>query len=437
MYRFWQYPVFILHDLAAMACMTALLRSVRGFPERRRAVTAACCVLALLISAVNIALLGRYVTATDPDTGFTVYGLVSLVPILVLPQVILRTSKRLSSALICLALNAGMEGLFSVFGFLFGKTDVYSYHFYETVFCAAGYVLTAVFLLYGSKKSDLNAVSATVAAIPKWLYAVIIVCSFSSFFSVMGEDPELYDFALVSGVLRALSVLGIIAFAGFFVVKVFSLMAKQNRLLERMDALQDNFEKMNRSNEEIRRFRHDFRNHMIVVTSFLGANQAEAAAEYLRGIDSEYGVTERRISTGNFVVDAILSAKQAAAAETGTELSFSGMIPASGIENADLCTVVGNLVDNAVESARRFPGKRRVSVRAGVRDGRLTLTVANPVEKRVEIKNNRVRTTKADRKNHGIGLKNAEAAVKKYDGALILSCTDTEFTVDAAMKLRV
>lgn len=436
MYQLWQYPVFVLHDLLAMICMTVLLSAVRGFEARKRPLRVCVAVGSLCVSAANIAMLSRWIGWTDFDTGFLIYGGISLLPILVSPQLMLRSSRRFSSALICLALNIGAEGLFSVIGYLFDGIDGYAYHFYETVFCVAAYALITLFFVYATKNKDLKIVRSTVDLIPKWLYVIIILCSFSSFFSIMGQSPGLYSFEKVTAVLRAISVLGVILFAGYFVVRVFSLMAKQNRILLQMNMQQTNYERLLQNDEQLRRFRHDYKNHMIVVTSLLNAGLTDEAKEYLETIKVSSGMGEKKFLTGNFVADAILNNKLSLAEEFDIELSFSGVIPDQGVDHADLCTVIGNLIDNAIEGVERFPGKRYVRVRAAVRNGFLTLTVINPVEKRVPIRNNRIRTTKSDAGNHGIGLKNVAAAVKKYNGNMVLSCDDSQFTADATMFLR-
>lgn len=435
MYRFWQFPFFILHDLTAMVCMTAVLATTRGFRERKRPVTVGCFLFSAALSAADIALLPAVSRWTDPDTGILLYGALSLLPILVFPQVVLRSSRHFSSALICLAINVGMEGLFSVLGFLLEGKDRSVYHFYETLFCAAGYALVTLFLLYASRNKDLKIIRSTVELIPKWLYAVIIICSFSSFFSVMGREPGLYDFEKLSGVLRALSVFGVILFSGYFVFKVFALMATQNRFLLQLNAQQQNYERMLHSDEQLRQFRHDYKNHMLVVTSLLNAGLTDEAKDYLDQIKVTSGMSEERFRTGNIVVDAILNNKRSLAEAFDIELTFSGSVPETCIEPADLCTVIGNMVDNAIEGAKRCPGQRYIRMKAVVRGGFLTLSAVNTVAQKVTIRNNRIRTTKADAANHGIGLKNVAAVAKKYHGGMLLSCDEKEFTIDVTMRL--
>ncbi len=259
MYQVRQYPVFVLHDLAAMTCMTAVLATARGFHERNRRASVVVYALSFVLAVLNISLLPHVISVTDFDTGMLLFGGVSLVSVLVFPQIILRSSRLLSSALICLALNIGMEGLFSVVGYLLDGVGVYDYHFYETLFCTAGYALVTLFLLFASKNRDLTIIRSTVDLIPKWLYAVIIICSFSSFFSLRGNTPGLYSFEKVSGFLHVLSVFGIILFAGYFVFRVFSLMAKQNQVLLQMNVQQQNYERLLKSDEQLRQFRHDWK----------------------------------------------------------------------------------------------------------------------------------------------------------------------------------
>ena len=435
MYPFWQCAIFVLHDLIAMTCMTAVLSTTRGFRERRRPLTVCMYALSFVLASLNIGFLPKITALTDYDTGILVFGMVSLASILIFPQIILRSARHFSSALICLTVNVSMEGLFSVFGYLFDTIDDNRYRLYETAFCAAGYALTTLFLLYASKNRDLKIIRRTVDLIPKWLYVIIILCSFYSFFSVRGRAPELYNFEKVTAVLRAFSVFGVILFAGYFVVRVFALMAKQNQFLAQMSVQQQNYEKLLQSDEQLRQFRHDYKNHILVVTSLLNAGQTDEAAAYLDSIKGASGLAEKRFLTGNIVVDAILNNKNAAAEQNGITLSFSGIVPEKGADHADLCTVVGNIVDNAIENTKAFPGERYIRVSAAVRNGFLTLSETNPVAEKIPIRNNRIKTTKSDTQNHGIGLKNVAAAAKKHNGTMLLRCSDTEFTIDVTMRL--
>lgn len=435
MFAPWQWIFFVLHDLAALTCQTVMLSVARCFPERSRKRTIAAYCFAAALSLANIAMLPVLAGATDYDTGVLVYGAVALLNVVVFPQIILRTNQVLFNALICLSINVGMEGLFSVFRFVLPKPEQHVYLFYETIFCSLGYLLVTAFLLHASKNRDFKIVRNTVDEIPKWLYAVIIICSFSSYFSVMGEEPGLYDFQTVAGVLHMLSVFGILLFIGYFVLKVFALIAKQNQILSEMNLIKLNYEQMVKSDDALRAFRHDYKNHMLIVTSLLNAGLTGEAMDYLQKVKVSSGVAAQTFSTGNFVVNAILNNKNELASDYGIEMTFTGVVPQEGIENDDLCTVVGNLIDNAIDGARRAPEKKYIRVKGAVRSGFFTISVKNAVAEKAEIKNNKLKTTKADTRRHGIGLKNVAAVAKKYHGAAVFSCDDTEFTADVTFHV--
>ena len=431
----WQWIFFVLHDLAALTCQTVVLATARCFKERSRARTIGVYSFAAVLSIANIVMLPVLTDATDYDTAILVYGAVAMLNVVLFPQIILRTKSVFVNALICLSINVGMEGLFSVLHFVLQDMEPYEYLFYETVFCTGGYLLVTVFLLCASKNKDFSVVRNTIDVIPKWLYVVIIICSFSSYFSVMGEAPELYDFGKVAGVLHALSVFGILLFIGYFVSKVFLLMAKQNQILSEMNLIKLNYEQMVKSDDALRAFRHDYKNHMLIVTSLLNAGLTDEAMEYLEKVKVTSGVAQQTFSTGNFVVNAILNNKNELAKDYGIEMSFSGVVPHEGIENDDLCTVVGNLIDNAIDGMRRVSEKKYIRVKGAVRNGFFTFSVKNAVAEKVEIKNNRIKTTKADARRHGIGLKNVADVAKKYHGAAVFSCDDAEFTADVTFHI--
>lgn len=144
---------------------------------------------------------------------------------------------------------------------------------------------------------------------------------------------------------------------------------------------------------------------------------------------------ENAFSTGNHFADAILAEKSAAAAIWQTKLDFDGIIPADGIENIDLCTILANALDNAVE-ASKLVGNAVISVHAVQDSAVFMLTVSNPTLHPVEIKNNTVKTTKLDSVNHGLGIGSIRSAAKKYNGEVNLKYENGYFTVEVMMIMR-
>jgi sensor histidine kinase YesM len=103
----------------------------------------------------------------------------------------------------------------------------------------------------------------------------------------------------------------------------------------------------------------------------------------------------------------------------------------------DLCVLLGNSVDNAIEACDELPNgmERKITVECNCSSGFLFLTVRNPIAKPVSICDNRVHTTKKDRALHGFGISSMHKVAKKYDGTLKLDADEGFFTVSIDLCL--
>ena len=127
----------------------------------------------------------------------------------------------------------------------------------------------------------------------------------------------------------------------------------------------------------MRVFRHDFKNNLTSVRALISDGQYGEAKKYIDELYGRLDATKSAFSTGNHFADAILAEKSAAAAIWQTKLDFDGIIPADGIENIDLCTILANALDNAVE-ASKLVGNAVISVHAVQDSAVFMLTVSNP-----------------------------------------------------------
>ena len=264
--------------------------------------------------------------------------------------------------------------------------------------------------------------------IPKWVYVVLLLFELTCYYKEFGISSEWYN------LLYIISSAGVIVCVLYLVFKIFYMSYQQNNILQQMAIQKDFGEKAVIGDEKLRRFRHDYKNHMIVVNAFLESGQVNEAREYLESVNDSINGVINKIKTGNFVSDAILNNKAVSAAKNSVRIEFTGFVPSAGIKNEDLCTILANLVDNAVEACEKLTSDdiKTVEIEANIVNGFFLLSVSNPVEDGEKIN---LKTTKKNRKNHGIGLKNIERTVKKYEGAVVVSCEANIFTADVRMKL--
>ena len=111
------------------------------------------------------------------------------------------------------------------------------------------------------------------------------------------------------------------------------------------------------------------------------------------------------------------------------------MIPRQGLSPTDLCVILGNTLDNAIEACQALSAneQKTIVVTSEYRSGFWFLKIHNPIAKSVAIHNNHVATTKANKTLHGFGLYSLHSVVQRYDGEVRLSSTDDCFTVDIDM----
>lgn len=284
-----------------------------------------------------------------------------------------------------------------------------------------------------SDHKDLNIMAGAFHEIPVWLLISLFLFELTNYYKEFGVSETWYNFLYVtSSCLVFLSIL-------YLVFRVFRLVYTQNDILQKLNAQLVYETQREQSDESLRRFRHDFKNHSIVVNAMLEQGDTDGAKRYFSGISSDISQTLPMFSTGNSIVNSLLHIKSADAAAHDTEIHFDGMIPAVGIEPKDMCICVGNLLDNAIEACATLPEteKKTISVSAVIRNNMFLLTVQNPTDpgKRI-MKNQTPATTKSDKRAHGIGLRNVRDVAKKYHGTLQLSAENGVFTAELFVELQ-
>ena len=192
------------------------------------------------------------------------------------------------------------------------------------------------------------------------------------------------------------------------------------------------------ANQDIRQFRHDFDNSKVAVLSHLKRGDIAAAIQCLWKLGQSINLDFFTFDTGSPVADALLSEKQGKAGEIGAQLTFEGAIPSSGIESIDLCVILGNLLDNALEACEKIKNPRIklwVSVEAFFDNEFFFLAVKNPVEDDVPVQGSLPSSTKSDKASHGFGLYSVLTVAERYDGKLNLDCKDGVWTAKVEMDL--
>lgn len=190
------------------------------------------------------------------------------------------------------------------------------------------------------------------------------------------------------------------------------------------------YEELYRYQSEIRTFRHDIKNKLLSVSGLLADGQVDAAVDAIKGeADFLDEANSSVVNSGNPAVDAVLQSKLAVAESKGITLDFSVKISDKiNVDLLELGVLIGNALDNAIEAAQTLTSSTEKTVFARIitKGGRIVVSVENPVEAAVDTKH--IGTVKADKLNHGYGIKSMKTIAQKYDGDVFVSCEGNIFT---------
>ena len=303
---------------------------------------------------------------------------------------------------------------------------------WECVFDIVMSVLVCFTVLRGANHKELNVLAGAFQEIPVWLLISLFLFELTNYYKEFGTSETGYNLMyVISSCLVFVSIL-------YLVFRVFRLVYTQNAIMKQLNDHLAYESSRIKSDEEFRKSRHDFKNHVIVLNAMLEQGEYEKAKNYFSTVSEELTGRKNTFSTGNSVVDSLLNIKVVSAALQNTEILFDGAIPEHGIEPKDMCICFGNLLDNAIEACANLPEgtERKISIRAVTKNNILILSFMNPVSSTKKLSGGELpKTTKKDVKVHGIGLKNVRDTAKKYNGSLYLSIEQGQFTAELLMEV--
>lgn len=297
-------------------------------------------------------------------------------------------------------------------------------------------ILTAVLLI--KHKVDSNKVRLTIDIIPKHIFMLILftVSCFGGIATVNTKDAS--DAVLKQSALNFYTVILSLLVTSIVISLIFNVISKQRfsnttAILERQVEIQlRHYEKLEKMDNEMRRFRHDYVNHMQSLLSLIKMEEYAEAEAYILKLQNTKHKTEALFTTGNKLADAILTDKSDILSEN-IRIEYQGIIPSS-IENMDLCVILSNSIDNAIEACKECDFPCVISVIAAVKQGYFVITVKNPTINPNSF-NDIPPTTKSDKKSHGIGLMNIKDIASKNNGQLSVRCENHLFELSVTLKV--
>ncbi len=225
----------------------------------------------------------------------------------------------------------------------------------------------------------------------------------------------------------------------FFVVKDISKKHLQNTadLLEQQVKVQiEHYEAFTQLSREFHSFRHDYKNHMHCICSLIESQDYSAVLSYMDKLTDNFNPEMIFIDSGNKIADAILTNKMHTAQNDGIEFQFEGTF-FSDISPADLCTILSNGLDNAIEACLKTNDIRWIYVKTAKQKSFQYIEISNSKSSYDVFSDTQDFTSKTDKVHHGYGLYNIRKAVAQYDGKVETIDKKDIFTLKILLNLNI
>lgn len=201
---------------------------------------------------------------------------------------------------------------------------------------------------------------------------------------------------------------------------------------EYLELQAEHYRQLMAQDKKMSKFRHDMSSHINMLKYYCESEKYEMLEEYLFKVVKESAIHDVAVYTRNRSVDAVIAPLAQLAQEKNIVMEWKGILPeAIKVSIYDLCTILSNLLKNAIEACEKIPEgqERKIQTKVGSYNGQIYLTIRNTAANEVVIKNQRLITTKKDKENHGIGSQNVKEAVEKYDGIIVYEYENGWFIV--------
>lgn len=170
--------------------------------------------------------------------------------------------------------------------------------------------------------------------------------------------------------------------------------------------------------QSVRRLKHDMKNHLMVIGSYLNTKDFEAAKEYTSEILDKLNAVHSYIETGNLLLNHIVNEKFAYAREKGILVKAEiENLPFEKMQSIDFSAMFSNMLDNAIEASEKELGKKaEIMVHIFRKRGYDVVCVKNKISSSVLAENPNLASTKKDESMHGMGIAQTKGIIEKYHG---------------------
>jgi hypothetical protein len=267
-----------------------------------------------------------------------------------------------------------------------------------------------------------------------------LVTVFLLWFFISSSTAE----SIHSGIIVAASVCSLLILVGNFVMyDLFSKLERRNielsKKFQRADIETAFNNEIKAMHADLQMWRHEYKNNLIAIRGYVESEDLAGALEYLDSLAGARLVGQPLIRTKNPAIDAVVNSKLWLAQSRGIYVSAQSLFPEGGVARVteeDLCSIIGNLLDNCIEACGRMPeGERKfINLELLVREYNLFLSIYNSYSGKI-LRDGEEYLTLKDRPYGGFGIKYVDMILAKYEGYAMREYNNGVFATQVMIPL--
>lgn len=214
-------------------------------------------------------------------------------------------------------------------------------------------------------------------------------------------------------------------------MSIISKMIDKRIAAYQRELIETHYQEVENMYRQMRIWRHDYRNHIQTMKVLAANGDMDGIKDYLDELDTDLSKVDNMIKTGNPMADAILNSKISLARSKNITVHVDAYIPVKlKMSELDLCCILGNLFDNAIEASLALPeDQRMIRVYMDMKGTQLYISFTNfTATKKLTKIGGRFKTTKGE--GHGFGLIRIDNIVERLGGYLSRNSEDGAFTTE-------
>lgn len=254
-----------------------------------------------------------------------------------------------------------------------------------------------------------------------YVYMILAVSGtgFLGFLYLVDQTFKAFELAMTGIWLVFLVFFALILFMTYFVIESKEEKMKLNFAEMRNQLLEENYKEINDIYMSNAKLYHDLNNHLNVLYQLLDKGNEDEAKKYIKEISKPILKLSQTIWTGVDVVDVIINSKIEKMKEKGIAFEINVEFPQNtNIMPHDICTILANLLDNAIEATSKLQKCRSISLTIRKINHFLMIKVSNSCIDNIDEFTQYPETTKENKELHGWGLPSVMETVEKYEGTL-------------------